>query len=137
MPIKHLDHLNLTVRNFAETAEWYSRVFGFRIVERGVRQGRVWGVLRSGEALLCIYENPQRAFLDGDELEHRALHGVNHFSLRIEDETAWEATVIRENLKLGYGGAVRYPHSTSWYVTDPTGYEIEVVRWDADQVRFG
>ena len=24
----------------------------------------------------------------------------------------------------------------SWYIADPTGYEIEVVRWEKDEVRF-
>lgn len=137
MQVKHLDHLNLTVRNFAESADWYRRVFGFEIVERGIRQGTPWGILRAGEALLCIYENPNRIFFDAEELERRKFHGVNHFSLRINDETAWLVTVDKEKLELGYGGPVRYGHSTSWYVTDPTGYEIEVVRWDTDVVRHG
>jgi len=135
MPVKQLDHLNLTVRNFGESADWYSKIFGFKVVEKGLRNGKPWGVLRSGEALLCLYENPERQFVDGDELESRGLHGVNHFSFRIVDETLWKETVGRHGLRLEYGGAVRYPHSTSWYVLDPTGYEIEVVSWDSDQVK--
>ncbi len=42
-------------------------------------------------------------------------------------------TVKAENLDTYYW---RYPHSESWYVNDPTGWEIEVALWDNDQVRF-
>ena len=28
------------------------------------------------------------------------------------------------------------PHSRSWYVTDPTGYEIEVAHWNGDRIVF-
>lgn len=135
MPVKQLDHLNLTVRSFAESAEWYGRLFGFKVVEEGLRNGRPWGVLRSGEALLCLYENPERQFIDGDELENRSLHGINHFSFRITDPQLWKQTMQRHDVRVEYGGAVRYSHSTSWYVIDPTGYEIEVVSWDSDQVK--
>jgi hypothetical protein len=44
--------------------------------------------------------------------------------------------VARENVEVNYGGEVHWPHSRSWYVNDPTGWEIEVVRWQGDTVRF-
>ena len=39
-------------------------------------------------------------------------------------------------IKFGYGGIVHYPHSDSWYVKDPTGYEIEVAAWDGAKIKF-
>jgi len=129
-----IDHLNLTVRDFDETADWYRRVFGFAVVEEERDEGGLrWGVLRCGDALLCIYEHPELRMED----EPEGLHRVNHFGLRITDRAAWEATMKREGVVPGYGGAVRWPHSTAWYVTDPTGWEIEVALWDGGQVRFG
>jgi catechol-2,3-dioxygenase len=86
--------------------------------------------------LLCLYESPDRVFLDGDQLGDRQLHGVNHFALRILNRAEWEATVKAENLPVQYGGAYPYPHSTSWYINDPTGYEIEVVLWEKDRITF-
>lgn len=136
MTVKHLDHLNLTVNNFDETRDWYGRVFGFSLVEEGMRSGKKWGVLRAGEALLCIYENPTRTFLDGDALDDKQIHGINHFSFRILDREEWEAIVRRENIFVHFGGAYEYAHSTSWYINDPTGYEIEVVLWKNDAVAF-
>jgi hypothetical protein len=70
-------------------------------------------------------------------LRERRLHGINHFGLRITDRAAFEATVERERLEFSYPSPVRWPHSTAWYVLDPTGYEIEVACWDDDRVSFG
>jgi catechol 2,3-dioxygenase-like lactoylglutathione lyase family enzyme len=132
MAVKHLDHLNMTVASLAESADWYGRVFGFERVEGGVYDGVPWAILRSGEALLCLYEHPDyRVPRDGERL-----HGLNHFGLRIQDRAAWEETVRREGVEVLYGGEVRWPHSRAWYVVDPTGYEIEVACWDQDRVAF-
>jgi len=137
MTVKHLDHLNMSVRNVEETADWYGRVFGFAVVERGTYKDAPWGILRSGEAMLCVYQDPDREALDGDELRAKRLHGVNHFGLRISDRAAFEAVIARERLEFSYPSPVRWPHSTAWYVLDPTGYEIEVACWDDDRVTFG
>jgi catechol 2,3-dioxygenase-like lactoylglutathione lyase family enzyme len=129
--VQHLDHLNLTVASFDESVAWYRRVFGFQLVEDGVQEGVRWGVLRAGEAMLCIYEH--------GELGGVAERGqrVNHFGLRITDPDAWQQTVADESLDLLYGGAVEWPHSTAWYIEDPTGYEIEVCHWHEGSSRFG
>jgi len=135
MSVKHLDHLNLSVNDFDETAAWYGRVFGFEVVQdetdaHGVR----WGVLKGGDAMLCIYEYPD--FQAPEGAREAGIHGVRHFGLRITDGDGWVATIERENLELTWGGEVSWPHSTAWYVKDPTGYEIEVALWDDDTVRF-
>jgi len=134
--VTNLDHLNLSVHHFDETAAWYKRVFDFQVVERGTYKGRPWGVLKSGAAMLCIYENPERTFVDGDALKERKLHGLNHFALKITERKIWEDTVRKEQIKINYGGPVKWPNSTSWYVNDPTGYEIEVVFWEGGEPKF-
>jgi catechol 2,3-dioxygenase-like lactoylglutathione lyase family enzyme len=133
MSVKHLDHLNMSVANLAASTDWYGRVFGFQKVEGGVIEGRPWAILRSSDALLCLYEHKQRKVPDPEQHGH---HGLSHFGLRIDDRAAWEATVNREKVEVAYGGAHPWPHSTAWYVTDPTGYEIEVALWDGDRVQF-
>ncbi len=133
MQVKQLDHINLSVASFAQTAQWYERVFGFQVVEQGIRQGCPWGILRAGEAMLCIYEHADRSFEDSEQLGKRGLHGVAHLGFRITDRKAWLQTVQAEKLDTYYW---RYPHSESWYVHDPTGWEIEVALWDGDEVRF-
>jgi catechol 2,3-dioxygenase-like lactoylglutathione lyase family enzyme len=74
MKVRHLDHINMTVRDFDQTVDWYGRVFDFELVEEALTDGVRWGVIRSGEALLCIYEDPNREHLDRFELKDRGLH---------------------------------------------------------------
>lgn len=136
MQVKHLDHVNLSVRDFQESVDWYGRVFGFELVEDEVTDGVRWGVLRSGDALLCIYEHADFEFLDRFERADRKLHGFSHFALRIQDAREWLEIARKENLTINYGGEITWPHSRSWYIADPTGWEIEVVRWDEDRVMF-
>jgi catechol 2,3-dioxygenase-like lactoylglutathione lyase family enzyme len=131
MTVKHLDHLNMTVKNLAETSEWYHRVFGFEIVETGTWSGVPWAIIQSGDAMLCIYEHPELVPIgDGAPSHH-----INHFGLRITDRDQWEETLKRESIPVHYG-PYRWPHSTAWYISDPTGYEIEVALWDNDRVTF-
>lgn len=134
--IKHLDHLNMSVESFAETAAWYRRVFGFEVVEQGLQEGLPWGVLRAGDALLCVYEHPGRVVPDKARRAAEGLHGVSHFALRITDRAAWQRTLAREGVETYHASPVEWPHSTAWYVRDPSGYEIEVAAWHGDEARF-
>lgn len=136
MHLKNIDHLNLTVANFEETVAWYGRIFGFELVEEGMQDETRWGVIRQGEVMLCIYQFEDGRFEDRFALREMGLHGINHFGLRITDRKAWEGTITREDLKVLYGGPIRWAHSTSWYVTDPTGWEIEIALWDGDVISF-
>ncbi len=136
MTVTQLDHLNLSVDDFDDTARWYGRVFGFPGVEEGIQDGTRWGVLRAGAALLCIYERPERQMVDRWALDRTKKHGFNHFALRIEDRESWLRTLDNEGLELLYGGEITWPHSAAWYVKDPTGYEIEVALWDEGRPMF-
>jgi catechol 2,3-dioxygenase-like lactoylglutathione lyase family enzyme len=136
MTVKHLDHLNLTVSNLRATIDWYRAVFGFEVVERGVRRGAPWAIIKSGEAMLCIYEDAERTPPSRYLVDHGTQHTIYHFGLRITDREAWLAKVEEYELALDFGGVNDYPHSTSWYVTDPSGYSIEVALWNNDEIRF-
>ncbi len=131
MNVKQLDHLNMYVKSVESTIDWYQRVFGFEVVEGGIRDDIPWAIIKGGDAMLCIYERPDLAYP-----RKGSVAAVNHFGLRITNRDAWEKTIKKEDVDVEYGGAVRYPHSWSWYVKDPTGYEIEVALWDNDQVLF-
>lgn len=136
MTVKHLDHLNLSVESLDATADFYRRLFGFEEVERGESSGVPYCILRSGEAMLCAYEHPGWSFPEKAARRAEGVHGINHFSFRITDREAWEATLEREQVPVYFGGEVRQPHSSAWYLDDPTGYEIEVALWDDDVIRF-
>ena len=128
------DHLNLTVQDFEKTASWYKDVFGFEIVERGLDVDGPWGVLKSGDFMLCIYESPNKE--KPNEEATRAFHKIYHLGFRIRDRETWERTLVDLAIQTHCDSPVHYPHSTSWYVKDPTGYMIEVALWDQDRIRF-
>jgi catechol 2,3-dioxygenase-like lactoylglutathione lyase family enzyme len=136
MQVQHIDHVNLSVADFEDSAEWYARVFGFRVVERGVQDGEPWGVLRGGDAMLCVYQKPDFEFVDRFEKADRRLHTISHFGLRISDGEEFERIIASEELEVLYGGPIRWQHGSSWYVTDPTGHEIEVALWDENIIVF-
>ena len=137
MMVKHLDHLNMTVKNLDESVRWYDEIFGFKVVETGTRTDEIkWAIVRSGEALLCLYEHADRQSPpDWQDPAINALR-INHFGLRIQDAAAWEEKISQHHLEIRYGGKIRFAHSTSWYLLDPTGHEIEVALWDGDEIRF-
>ena len=134
--VQRLDHLNLTVHDFKQSARWYEQLFAFQIVEEEISDGVHWGVLRTGDTMLCFYQQPEFRHLDRFELADHKLHGMAHFSLRISNVEQWLKHATALDVEILYDGAVRWPHSTSWYIKDPTGYEIEVVYWDDDRVQF-
>ena len=136
MKVQTLDHLNLTVSNLEISIVWYAKIFGFNVVERGVRDSGPWAIIRSGDALLCIYEDPTRLSPSRFRLDGQERHVIYHFGLRITDREAWLSTVKDNNLELEFGGENKYPHSSSWYVADPTGYSIEVALWNENIIRF-
>ncbi|MEN8008220.1 MAG: VOC family protein [Candidatus Krumholzibacteriota bacterium] len=136
MKLKNIDHINLTVADFDETAVWYQRVFGFEVVEEGMQDDTRWGVIRQGDVMLCIYQFEDCRYEDRFALRKMGLHGINHFGLRITDRKDWEETIEREKIEILYEGPIRWPHSTSWYIADPTGWEIEVALWDGDSIAF-
>ncbi len=136
MTIKQLDHLNLTVSNLEETIAWYGAVFGFEVVERGEREEGPWAIIQGGESTLCIFESSARSRPDRFAHDDKERHVIYHFGFRITDRQAWLKQVAKHSLELDFGGENEYPHSSSWYVRDPTGYTIEVVCWNDDEIRF-
>ena len=130
--IATLDHLNFTVSDFEESVDYYKSRFGFSLVEKGTTiEDRPWGILKAGETMLAISEQP-----DLKKLMPEDHHRINHFGFRLSDENAWLETLDEFNMKTYYGSPVRYPNSTSWYVSDPNGYTIEVSIWKNNEVKF-
>ena len=137
MEIRRIDHLNMTVASFDETVDWYGKLFGFEIVEEDVdEEGIRWGVIRSGDTMLCIYEFADHVYEDRFQLGKRKLHRVSHFGLRMTDRQTVEKTLAEHGIEPRYGGPVCWPHSTSYYVCDPTGHEIELTVYDDERLSF-
>lgn len=136
MNVKRLDHLNFTVRNLKESVNWYKDVFGFEVVETGEQEAGPWAIVRSHNALLCMYEHKDFAKVDKVKRVAKKQHGYGHFAFAIENEEDFEAKIKEYNIPVSFGGPLDYAHSRSWYIQDPTGYEIEVAKWNDNKVQF-
>ncbi len=124
MTIK-LDHINLTVANLTESIEWYRKIFGFELVESGIKpEGVRWGIVAINDSMICMSEYAER--VPANKVEDKLVHQIYHFGIRVSDAKKWLLTIQEHKLKLYYGGQVEYPSSKSWYVHDPSGHEIEV-----------
>ncbi len=131
-----IDHLNISVKDLDKTTLWYERVFGFKAVEQGVRQGIRWKIIRNGDTMLCLNEHKSKKMFSQAEEDVKNINLINHFSLRINSSDEWQAVMDKEDLEYSYTSPTQYPHSTSWYVFDPNGIEIEVTHWKNDEISF-
>ena len=100
--VSGLDHINITVDNFDETIDWYRRVFNFKLVEKGIKDEKPWGILKSGKALLCMYEQIGLNGHDPELLRIKGFHSMSHFGLRINDKQKWLSIIKDEKLMKSY-----------------------------------
>jgi catechol-2,3-dioxygenase len=134
MKIK-IDHINLTASDLEESISWYGRVLGMCVLESGVSQAGVkWAIIGSNDSMVCMSEYPKRE--DAASSPPPEHHRINHFGVRVSDQSDWKRIVDKEKLRLYYGGMVEYPHSRSWYIHDPNGHEIEVSYSEDDHLSF-
>ena len=131
-----IDHINLSVDNFSDSAKWYKDIFGFEVVEQGLYQGSPWGVLKAQDTMLCIYEEKNKQTTANDDSLLNQFHRIYHFGLRIKNKKDWELTLSIFNLKIYFQSPIQYPFSTSWYIKDPSGHQIEVSCWENNEVKF-
>jgi catechol 2,3-dioxygenase-like lactoylglutathione lyase family enzyme len=134
-----LDHVNLTVNDLEKSIQFYSQVFGFELVERGSKEDEhPWAIVAHQDNMICMTEYKERlpATKWSDVKDSEEMHRIYHFGLRVDNEEAWRDQAKKHNLKLYYGGVNEYPHSLSWYVTDPSGHMIEVSYSGGEALKF-
>lgn len=115
-----IDHINFCVKNLEDTLSFYHKVFGFEVKERGIRDGGSWAIFGHPETgYLCAYEYPDL------EISTRGLR-INHFGLYVTDFNTLEERLKKLGVNILYGGEVDWGRSRSIYITDPSGWEIEL-----------
>lgn len=121
--INTIDHMNIRVKNFDISKEFYQKVFGFEVKEEGVstKSGAPYAIIGiSDKLLLALCES------NGELIETR----LNHFGINVVDFDKSLEVIKELNVPTGdYGNAenvVEYPKSRSIYLLDPDNNEIEL-----------
>ena len=110
-----IDHVNMSVRDLDKSVAFYSKIFGFTVKkDQPDMRSKIIG---NDRIKLCLYEDP--------EIHVEA--GLNHFGFHVDNFDEVIRICIDHGVPVLYGGAVDWEEKTkSVYVTDPTGYTIEL-----------
>ena len=133
LPISGIDHINMCVTNLERSIAFYSNVFGFELKEdhRDLRQ-YPWVTLGiANVAYLVLYETDEAA----QTRDRRIIHfgfALKH-GQRIDDVLAQvlKAGIKTKNDKAGNPIVAHYDRSSSLYLSDPDGYELDI------SIKFG
>ena len=110
-----IDHLNLDVRDFKETFEFYNKVFGFELLaDQPERNCQIVG---NEHVKLCFYQVFDLEL--GQGLNHLGFH-ISNYDEIIEVCKTLGVPVLYE------GTEKVWEKSKSLYIEDPNGYEIEL-----------
>jgi len=133
LEISGIDHINMCVTNLERSIAFYRDVFGFEVKEDHRELEKYpWVTLGvANTAYLVLYQT--------DEAKARRDMRIVHFGFALKDAPAFDrvfekvlkAGVPTLNDQHGKPYVVHYPHSSSFYLIDPDGYEIDV------SIRFG
>ena len=115
---KSIDHINMKVRNLAESVKFYTELFGFEIKqEDNPNKADIPSKIIGNDSVkLCLYEVPNMS-PEG---------GIAHFGFHIDNFSEVLSKCKELGVKVLYGGEVDWEKSKSVYIIDPSGYEIEL-----------
>ena len=109
-----MDHVNMSVKNLNESAEFYNKVFGFVVKKEQPEQKSK--IIGNDTIKLCLYEDPQMS-PEG---------GIAHFGFFVENFDQIMETCKSLGVTVYYDGPVQFEKSRSIYIADPSGYDIEL-----------
>ncbi len=133
IPVVRLNHAVLYVRNAERAADFYARVFGFRVVSREFGGQAVF--MRAGDG---DNHHDLGLFSVGDAAPRppRGSTGLYHLAWEvatIEDLAAAQRTLAEAG---ALGGASDHAVSKSLYGSDPDGNEFEIM-WRVPREQWG
>ena len=119
--VELIDHIQLDVANLEESMEFYSKVFGFELIEIGVRATTRWAIVgNKTNIFLCMHEYEEGRGVENEGLE------ITHFGLIVKDFNEALERLKAHNVELFYDFMVEYHSSKSIYFRDPNGYKLEI-----------
>jgi len=113
-----IDHLNLDVKNLDQTVEFYNKLFGFNVLKEQPEENSK--IIGNEHVKLCLYQK--------NEFDHFEKNGFNHFGLHIKNFEDVIKKCTEHDIEVYYGGTIEWERSSSIYIKDPNGYEIELAK---------
>jgi len=115
---RSIDHVNMKVKDLAQSVQWYKDLFGFEIKqeENPNKIDAPSKIIGNDSIKLCMYEVSDMS-PEG---------GIAHFGFNIKNFDDVIKRCEELGVKILYGGVVDWETSRSVYVVDPSGYEIEL-----------
>ncbi len=113
-----IDHINMKVKNLAESVQFYRNLFSFEIKqEENPNKTDVPSKIIGNDSIkLCLYEVPDMS-PEG---------GIAHFGFHVSNFEQVITKCKEQGVQILYGGEVTWEKSKSVYIVDPSGYEIEL-----------
>lgn len=124
--VQGIDHVNLSVADLERSVDFYRKLFGFTVRERGIGGERQRFVIMhaGGRAFLALHERDEAP-------EPPVKASPNHWGFAVGAlepviERLRELDVAIRPVPGTDDGVVRHAHSRSIYIEDPDGHEIEL-----------
>ena len=113
-----IDHINMKVKDLAESVKFYGNLFGFEIKQddNPNKTDVPSKIIGNDSIKLCLYEVPDMS-PEG---------GIAHFGFHVDNFSTVISKCKDLGVKVLYGGEVDWEKSKSVYIVDPSGYEIEL-----------
>ncbi len=122
-----LEHVNVTVANLQETADWMTYIFGWDIRWQGPSiNGGKSAHVGGADSYIAIYQPPTAPVPAANS--YRMLSGLNHIAVVVDDLDAVEARVKRAGFTTG--SHADYEPGRRFYFDATDGIEVEVVQYD-------
>jgi len=114
LKVSSIDHINMSVKNLAQSVEFYKNLFGFKIKkEQPEEKSKIIG---NDNVKLCLYEDS----------EMKPEGAIAHFGFHVENFDEIMKICTSLGVKIYYDGPVQFEKSRSIYISDPNGYDIEL-----------
>lgn len=132
--IEGFGHIDLTVTDGAESARWWTRVLGFRLVAKGVTSKpgfQSWHLYHPSDVhlALLVHEKPASSRFD-----ERAV-GLDHFALRVRDRSTLEAWAEHlDHLEVPHSGIKEEIGGPLITLRDPDNVQVELWVFDPTMV---
>ena len=114
-----IDHINMNVKNLDESIAFYKNLFGFEIRKDDNSQNKLDApskIIGNDSIKLCLYEVSDMS----------PKGGIAHFGFSIENFDDILQKCREFDVQVLYDGPIDWEKSSSIYIVDPSGYELEL-----------